>query len=417
MSLSDLGWIVLFMALAGASYLLSRQRYSTGLSPLSVFVGVNSLSLAAYHLRLLNLNQISTYVQLLVLLGFLAFFLGSTFVGTVQRPEREQNDLAPPAGLSEFLLATGMLSFIGWVLPLMILVRRSSPLYLLEHPWVLQDQFQMRFICYLNVIGIVVLPIAAAKWALTRRVSMLDLVVTASALTGLLLAGIKQFLVFSAVSAVFTYATLRPRKIRAFHLLALASVFLVFFLLYDRTIDVFVNPIYQGSRFPPALQALEKPFCYLVGGWPAMDHVVNGNLGPQPVFAYITLEPLWKILGSGLGLMQPVPDYLPFVRIADRVIWNVYSLIGEVYWDFGVLGVIGVCGLLGFVSTGLYTRARIHRSAVSAIAYGLVGYGLAISFFSYYFRFGMLVLLLYVAVGGHLFMRREPAATVAVDRS
>ncbi len=95
--------------------------------------------------------------------------------------------------------------------------------------------------------------------------------------------------------------------------------------------------------------------------------------------------------------MERVPKYLPFVDIGPSN-FNTYSLIGEVYWDFGWLGSILICFLLGFTSTRLYLTARKDHDWDLYLLSAVFSYGLFISSFLYYYRDDLIFLLLYTAV-------------------
>ena len=400
--LLDLFWILSLGTLAAGAVFLSRKRYGAGISPLSVFVAVNSLSLATYHLRLAGLYTVSADTHLVVLLSLGCFAIGCLvvpFPAAASAPRRADWD----RGLRAFFHLVGLLSLAGWTTALGILLQRHGVATLLANPWILQDQFQMHGLGYLNLVGILCLPAYVALRAggtAKRR----DLLLVVSALTGLLLAGIKSFVFFSAAGSLLVLSVLRPRLPRLRHLLCALAAGLGFFVLYDHVVDVFVlSPEHAG--FPAWLGWLERPYSYVVGSWPAMDQVLRGGLGRPPVPGYVVLQPVWKVLGDGLGWVRPTPEYFPFVDIGGTV-WNVFSFAGEVFWDLGPLGVAVVSFLVGLGATVLYTRARRGGTWVAALAYGVFAYGLVLSFFAYYYRFGLVVLLVVVLAGGKVLRAR-----------
>jgi oligosaccharide repeat unit polymerase len=218
----------------------------------------------------------------------------------------------------------------------------------------------------------------------------------ASVLLGLLLAGIKMYLVYSIMAAVLVYTTSAGFRLQLVRLAASVLLVLVFFLIYNRTVDVLGPVEFLGSSFPQALSFLEKPYMYVAGSWPALEQVLQGQMPPQPIFGYVTLQPLWKLLGDGLGMIDPVPPYLPYVDIGTSY-FNVFSFCGEVFWDYGIIGVVLVSLLFGWLTTKSYLAARFRSFWAHRLIYGLFAYGIVISFFAFYFQFGMLILLLYVS--------------------
>ena len=137
-----------------------------------------------------------------------------------------------------------------------------------------------------------------------------------------------------------------------------------------------------------------------------MDVLVTQPVPPaQPIFGYVTLQPIWKLLGDGLKIIEPVPQYLPPVDISATD-FNVYAFIGEIYWDFGLLGVTLLSFLFGSLITKLYIKAKSGGSWMDKLLYSLVAYLLAISFFNYFLRFETVVLLCYVLIIGKLVSTR-----------
>jgi oligosaccharide repeat unit polymerase len=390
-----LGFIFYFQ-LALLALWFSKYWYGDLISPLSIFVGVNSTSLALYHLKMMALYDISLMTHLIALAGLMAFVVGSLMASGIpfQKPIRITSSQPPTRGLGRFFYSTGLLSSMGWVVALRLLAQRYSLSFLYSNPWILQSEFQMQFIGYLNLLGVLILPTFVLKWLLDRR-RLLDLLVVLSALFGLVLAGIKSYFMISFISAVFVFAALRPGKIRVYHVVLISLVGLAFFAFYDKTIDVFVPISFRGATFPNWLNFLQRPYLYFVGSWPALDRIVHGHMPAQVIWGQVTLQPLWKVLGDGLQLIEPIPSYLPAVNIGASP-FNVFSFIGEVYWDYGIVGVAILSLLLGFWGTRLYLQVRHLAAWQSALLYGIFAYVTFISFFAYYFQFTTIFLLLYI---------------------
>ncbi len=396
-SIWDLGWMLTLLLLSLAGAAVSLWRFGTVWTPLALFVGVNCLSLSAYHLRLLDLIDLSVRTHCVVLVGLLAFAAGCLIVSPV-RPVAEPPENVSWRGLRPFFLITAGLSLVGWVVPLLILEREFTLAVIRERPWLLQDTFQMRYLGYLNLVGILVLP-SLVLLRLARRARALDYAFVVSSLIGLVLAGIKQFVFFAVVAAVLVHSVRSPRRPRLASLLVLTIGALAFFVFYQSTIDVFTNRPFQGSRFTGVWAWLEKPYLYFVGSWPALEKLMQGAAGAPPVPGFVVLQPLWKVLGDGLGLVEPVPAYLPFVEIGGGV-FNVYSFVGEVFWDLGLGGVVLVCLLHGAVTTRLFAWAATSRRWLPCLLYGVVAYSLVNSFFAFYLKFNLVVLVVYTLVVG-----------------
>jgi len=414
MTVTDFLWLVLFAILAAASVQASRLLYKTWLSPLSIFVGVIGTSVACYHLRLIDMNDVSNETHLVILAGLVAF-TGGVLLGSDGR-RVDTGDARPgpgfSAGLGPFFYLTGFIATVGWLVAAIILVGRFGLLGLLNNVWVLQESFQMQFIGYFNMVGILVLPTFVIRVASgTRR--FWDPVLAASAVLGLLLAGIKSYLVYSSLTALLAWAALHPRSFKTRYLVGGLGVLLAFFVVYTNKVDIFSTDMFITRGPLRYFPALSRPWLYLVGPWPAMDNVVTGVAPDLPRWGAVTFQPLWKLLGDGLGLIESIPLPLPFTAIGSGG-FNVYSFFGEVFWDWGFAGVLVYSTALGLIATRLYLQARRAYFWGHTLLYSLVSYGLFLACFMYTYRFNMLVMLLYLfALGffvfrGMIFYREIP---------
>jgi len=401
----DFLWIVVLVVAILAAAAESVRRYGDWFSPLTVFVGVNAGSLALYHLRFLELNPVSPATHALVLGSFLMFLAGTRLAVGRNRSARMCEGVVAPdtSGLDPFFLLTGVLCTAGWMIAAAILAATHGVGVILSNVWMLQNTFQMQFIGYLNLLGILVAPLYAIRRA-AGRTGPLDLIFLASSLLGLLLAGIKSYLFYAGLGALLAWSVSRPGGVRLRHVLGGISLLIAFFVVYTAKVDVFVADAYEGAGGLGELTVLQRPYLYMVGSWPALESVLHGLADPPPRLGFVVLQPLWKILGEGLGLIEAIPPALPFVHIGVEG-FNVYSYLGEVTYDLGWVAGLVFCGLLGYVSTRLYVMARLSGSWRHALVYGVVGFGVALSSFMYVYRFNLLVLLGYVYVIGFVVLR------------
>lgn len=407
MTFSDLLWFLLF-ALAGAgSIVASRRIFGHWFTPLSLLVAINCLSVCGYHLRLLDMKQVSVLTHVVVFSCLLAYTLGCLLaVGSRPVPPavsvRERLDTR---GLSAFFHVTAGIATFGWVVSAVILVtRHGGPGILLANLWMLQDQFQMQGIGYLNMLGILVLPAFVLKRAFGLK-GRLDLVLVASAVAGLLLAGIKGFLFYSVLTAIVAWSVARPDRFRVRDLVLTGAVLLAFFIVYNAKVDIFMADIVTADKnWFSGLKPLHWPYLYFVGAWPAMENIVDGKVAAPAITGAVTLNALWKPLGDLFGVVESVPFALPFSDIGVQL-FNVYSMFGIVYQEWTLPGAIAISGLLGFVAMRLYLRARRAGHWGHVLVYSLFAYGLFMSCFMYVYRFNEAVLMLYLYAMGFVVLR------------
>ena len=391
----DAAWIAVFGLLLVAGFYLSLRLHGGVATPLFFFVGGYCISIALYHLRLFNFPTVSVVTHLIVILSLAAFTLGSMLGSTrTQRPRRSP-DLR---GLSTFFYGTAAVSALGWSLPLAIIVAKYGTAHLLTNLWILQYEFQMQFIGYLNLLGILVFPTFLIKRH-HHGATWFDRLLVLSAILGLILAGIKSYLVYSLFCGVLVHSAVSPRAVKIRDLTILGVSVLLFFVGYNQVIDVLGVTEFPESRIPESMSFLDRPYLYFAGALPAMEQVVSGGMPPKPIPGMVTLQPLWKIAGDLLGIIDPVPQYLPDVAIGPSD-FNVYSFAGEVFWDWGVAGVVVCSLLLGWTLTALYRRACTAGFWLTSLLYAVFGYGAVIAFFLYYYRFNSFFLAGYVVVVG-----------------
>ncbi|MBU8923107.1 MAG: oligosaccharide repeat unit polymerase [Bacteroidales bacterium] len=396
MSLLDLFWLLLFSSIGMISIWVSSRTLGYWFTPLSIFVGMNSFSMAGYHLRLLKMTEVSFETHLVLLVSLLLFGAG-VYLGVQGVSRSEMTNKFPKQDMTNigmFFYTTAILAAGGWLLATFILTGRYGLGWILGNIWMLQEAFQMKFIGYLNMIGILVLPTYVIRVASGERRNI-DLLFVALAIFGLLLAGIKAYMAFSVLSALIVWSVTIPNRFRVKYLAGGMLALLVFFIAYNYRIDIGVIQHLQGQAFFAQFPVLHRPYLYMVGSWPALENIINGSMSDPPVFGTVVLQPMWKILGDGLGIVDPVPFNLPFVQIGAAT-FNVYSLTGEVFWDFGWVGVVIISLGLGYLSTRLYVAARKPGYWARHLVYGIIGYGLFMSNFFYAYRFNVLIMLTYI---------------------
>lgn len=413
MGFGDVLWFLLFALVAVAAVLQSKRLFRHWFSPLSLVLGINCVSVCSYHLRLLGMKDVSVHVHVIVLSCLGAYALGCALAAGRRPPPPEAvRERVDTRGLNAFFLVTAGIATIGWLVAALILVTRRGGIgMLVRNLWLLQDEFQMQGIGYLNMLGILVLPAFVIKRACGCR-GRLDWPLMFSALWGLLLAGIKGFVFYSVLTAIVAWSLARPDRFRPRHLLVTGTVLLGFFVAYNAKVDIFVSEIVTaGNGWFSQVPQLHWPYLYFVGAWPAMQNIVDGQVAPPAILGAVTLNVLWKPAGDLLGLIESVPFSLPFSDIG-ATLFNVYSMFGILYQEWTWPGAVAICGLLGFVATRLYLRARRAGYWAHILVYSLFAYGLFMSCFMYVYRFNEALLMAYLYVAGFVLVR----GGVLVDR-
>ncbi len=404
MNVWDFVWLPVFVGLLFLSVNVSQRMFGHWFTPLSIFVGINSLSMAGYHLRLLEMPDTPPVVHALLLAAFSMFTLG-VFLAVGRRTDRLQpvtHSQLDITGLDTFFYITVALSTIGWLAQGLMLVSKLGLMTLIRNIWVLQGEFQVQFVGYLNMIGILVLPTFVLRLAV-GSVKKTDYILVLASVFGLLLAGIKGYIVYSVFGGAYVWSVARPEKFRLVHLVGGMAVILVFFIFYAAKVDIFAKEFYAGTGLMKHLPALHMPYLYFVGSWPSLGFIVDGTVADLPHLGTFVLQPMWKILGA-IGVIEYNHLSQPFVSIG-KFTFNVYALVGEVYWDLKWPGVLGVSFLLGVINTRLYLRTRSSNYWGHILIYAVVVHGLFVSFFSFIYTFNVYVLVLFIFLVGFVLPR------------
>jgi len=394
-----------FGTLAVGSIQLARVVYDDRFAPLGIYLGVTFSSLALWHLKLVSLIPISLLTYFIILLSVVGFIFGA-FIAvpgkqlSMNGAGNSCRSIVKGKYLKSFFYVVGVLSTIGWVVLLIMFVSEYSLTTVWEQPYLLQSEFQSRrYIGYLNLLGILVLPTYVMLVLSRRGTGWLSVVLVVSALIGLFLAGIKSYLVFSVVTAFLVWGNFRKAGASFRYVVVAAVCAIILMILYDQVIDIFIQKLGAESVLGTVAPGLYRPYIYMVGSWSALT-VLTDNPMPQPVWAYQSLMFVWKVLGSGLGLIDLAPQSDGYLDIADIGThdFNVYSMAGGLYWDFGLIGVLLGSAFWGFVSTRLYAKARKSHDWAWVLGSSIISYGLFLSFFTYYFTFNLLFLFAVVLV-------------------
>ncbi|MBK7670700.1 MAG: hypothetical protein IPJ24_04775 [bacterium] len=183
--------------------------------------------------------------------------------------------------------------------------------------WMLQGEFQMQFIGYLNLLGILVLPtyvllVARQGFRLPASCAL------ASALWGLLLAGIKAFMFYSCLMALFCWSVVAPRTGSPAPLAVRGPCSSVLRGLQPQRRRLRLgHPDGGPHRFasvPPCTARTSISWAY--GG---MDSSRAGGWR-QAIAGAVTLDPVWKLPATCWGMIESVPFAFSVHRHRDDAV-------------------------------------------------------------------------------------------------
>jgi len=263
--------------LAYFNFYFSRSAYKDTFAPVGLFLGINLASLALYHLNLIALTSVSANAYVLIFASLFSFLVGALMFSpklVLQGAELDRRVLFQDAkkeskGLAVFYYITGILSIGGWVS--LLFLSEYSLTQILVAPSVLQASFQKQYIGYLNLLGILVPPSFILLTLARKRVTIISILSLIAATIGLLLAGIKSYLIFSMVVSLFVWSAAKPGKIRLKHLAILSLFVVLFMVLFDHYVDIYVAHQFSSSKFPKSAGAASlgifKPALCMENPW------------------------------------------------------------------------------------------------------------------------------------------------------
>lgn len=210
--------------------------------------------------------------------------------------------------------------------------------------------------------------------------------------------GIKLFILFVLIVVASFTSTNKGGLIQ----LAISSLFFLkvegrlsiknlFILIVFFITTVFILQILRGGMGANRQGVLERIqtflYIYLLSPLPAFDAVITGKkILDTGFWGGLSLSFAYRVFYK-LGLIEVIPSTL-----IDEQKWigvpyatNVYTLLGDYYIDFGVMGVIFCAFLYGVIFGKLYFNIRLINNTSSKLFYGIFIYVLIFQFFGDWF--------------------------------
>lgn len=379
--------------------IISRRIAGDFLPPITLIVVVNIVSFAVYYSGILGLSSVSPETILIPFMGILFFILGALIspiqLRRILQWKKNQNIITKSSidNSKIFFWIIVFLSSIGWSTQLYIFLVNNPDFSLPS----LQTDFQRPGLAYMNVLGALGVPFFCYLLAARGTVSKAEIVGVFLSFFGLILAGVKSYVVFAISLGIFVSLAISPEKVKVRHVVLVFIALLVFWVGYAAFIDIYAVRYIYSSQLPNALRFLEQPLIYVAGSWPAMEQIRLGVV-EQTVFGQVTLNWLWVVVNKLRDNKVIESNQEPYVDIGP-IDFNTYGMFGGVYWDYGWAGVALFGGLLGLIANSLYCSARETRHPVVVIINAIFQYATALSFFVYRFRIVELFLIIFVCFG------------------
>lgn len=383
------------------------------ITPVTVYIGVNTVAVFLFLLNLLPYNQLNILAFLILIISEVALMFGSVLgmaiVSDIGKKYRTRvckdikNINVKQAYIIDHDLKTvklslkiiGIVSTIGWIYAFInIMLSQYSISFLLQNPhYIGVTGITMQYLGYVNLLGIWVFPMYCYCY-IKKKVSRIDFLFVLSAFLGLFLTGIKTYIIISLITGLFVYVHL-SYKIKWKNIIITSIIILAFFIFYNYYIDPWVSRIViSGSKFPSILKPLEQPYRYLSGPFAGFSSLVSYD-SLFPYKGFVVFSWVFKLLSFFNLFDGDTTSYFDSISIgSDTLSINVYTMVGEAYLDLGIFGILFLFFILGLITTMLFEAGKDSKNLVSLFVSSLLMYCLFISFFAYYLGFNILVLIL-----------------------
>lgn len=383
------------------SFYFSKKIHGKIIAPTSLYCVINTFTILLVLLNLLPYFPINNIPLLLILISEFCLIFGSLFgialynsynKSKMKKKERKFNNVKV---VQLSLRIIGLISTFGWVFAFIkIMLSQFSISFLLNNPHYIGNiGITAQYIGYLNLLGIWVLPMFVYCFVMGNS-RKIDILFVASSFVGLFLAGIKIYIVISLVTSLFVYIIL-TQKIKVRYLFITGILGLLFFVFYNLYIDPWSGKVtFIGSKFPESLRFLEQPYRYVTGplmGFSELSYY-SGDIFPYK--GYVAFSWFFKLLAFFNLFDGEVATYLKSTNIGENGIGiNVYTLVGELFLDIGLLGMILYMFIFGVIISILFEVAKNSENIISIFLSSLLLFVIFFSFFAFYLNFNTLVLI------------------------
>lgn len=354
---------------------VSKALFGNVFSPLTVFTVVNASSFSLYCLNYADYVAMNDMVVLVLMLDILFFAFGAFFADALSKRIKkiEIISILPSSKIDIYIIIVFWIATISFIIMWNGHINEYGFSYLSNNVFNLQESLRSgfsnaRFIGNFALLNEFILPLVTMKAYSYKRIGFRDVLYSIISLICLLLLVKKTYVICSitmtiAVILRFTQRFLRVIKFISFaFLLVLISFSANTFLLVANAKETIIYYVY----------------IYFSGTWAALGELLKKHFHESAHFGQYTLHSIYKILEL-FGLAEAGKSEMPGVYIPFW--YNAYTMNGEVYVDFGYIGILLQAIFLGYLIQRLY-RENLRRVTVfNTVAYCIMFHCVALSWF------------------------------------
>lgn len=355
------------------SVIWAKKIDGNWLSPTSCFVLGNTFTYLLYLLNTDLFVKVNYSTFIILITSFILFFFGS-ISAELSRMYKISILKDKSMNINGIQMMIYLSFFVG-IFSTLYLWKGTLSTYGLTYILSDFDEVMRRGFDNAQFIGnfalwlIFVLPLCLEKYYVENKINKQNLVLCIIAIIGLIFLRKKTYIILSLVMVIWIAIKHSKNLIKTLKILILllCSSILVFFISFKLILsDNSSEIIYKNI------------IMYFSGSWAALGELIIHQPFNPTHFGQHVFYPIYKVLSLFYNV-DPGKIEMEGMYIPDW--FNVYTMHGEAFVDFGYIGIILQTFILGFVSQIFYRKSILKNSVRADLIYGIFFFCIIMSFF------------------------------------
>lgn len=404
---------------AVAALKLSEIHYGSKLSPIGIFSAIWFTVFALFSLNLYPFNDISTTTWGYFLGGVVLFYLGNLLVLLPFRSARKRHNIEKvisPKNLKKASIVTFLIGMLGFAILLIRVATTYGLSAFLHEPEKIHSDVAIQFIGYLYLFNGISPVLAFMYLKKFKGEKILLSTIIALSLFSLLLSVSRTNMLraFVMIYLSMVFAGLIKVKLRNIAVLGIVSV--SFFVGYHYYKNPYLaDSLEKNKAFEPTeLIVLAPSYGYIVAPFTVFqkraDSLKEYEWGTN---TFNTLARFARLFNPDIKVRKLGQDT---EYTCNPVCTNVYTYLDVYYRDFGAIGIFLLTFLQGILVAIPYSLMRWGNRPDLFLVNAVIGWCLAITFFSNHFAKNSTIFFLIVSymIGKYIYARKkQPVLAVA----
>ncbi|MEN6317428.1 MAG: O-antigen polymerase [Syntrophaceae bacterium] len=356
--------------------------------PLTVFIFVTIFTFSMYLLNLIQYNKVNNEIYFVVLLS-LFFFTSGDFIGRVstKKTKFKKSNYIKEISINTFIIISWLLGILSFYILCVKAINTYGLYVMFSDP----DEFFRRgllivpFVGNFALLNIFVLPavIYSIRYGKIKKRNILF------AITSLIMASVlgkKSYFIISLLMSAFIYM-IHAKNIKKIIIMSIIVVLItvLFFQIFEYMTISNIEDYKWWHGF----------YIYLTGPWAALGELLRNPFETRD-WGFYCFYPIYKVVGY-IYNESVNTNVMPAVYIP--VWYNVYTMHGEAFVDFGYIGIIIQSLFLGFIARKMYKIIKYNKNYMDALIYALILTAVGLSFFnSIITHFSFIFLIAYILI-------------------